>query len=125
VILSSLESEYAGSDPVVDETVVHETIVETAEVTISEAVLVETIVTEPVIATPSPLIADFNDEPADASGFERPWVPKWARFHKPSRQTYNYALECVLLGVSAWVLIRTQRSTLRLRAPQSARDRVA
>jgi hypothetical protein len=41
------------------------------------------------------------------------------------RRSYNYALECLLLGLSAWILIQTQRDTLRVRAGHSSRDRVA
>lgn len=42
-----------------------------------------------------------------------------------TRRSYNYALECLLLGLSAWILIQTQRDTLRVRAGHSSRDRVA
>ncbi len=37
----------------------------------------------------------------------------WERLPKPTRKTYNYALECALLGISALVLIQTQRGALR------------
>jgi hypothetical protein len=40
--------------------------------------------------------------------------------HKPSRRTYNRALECLLVGVSAWVLIQTQRSASRYRMAHTA-----
>jgi hypothetical protein len=42
------------------------------------------------------------------------WIPK------PSRRTYNRALECVLVGLSAWVLIQTQRSASRYRMAHTA-----
>ena len=46
---------------------------------------------------------------------------KSGRFHlpRPSRQTYQYALECLLLGVSAYVLVRTQQSNIKLRSQQA------
>ena len=80
---------------------------------------------EPVTAaSPAPATSDWPEESID----EAPtWASRWARFPKPSRQTYNYALECLLIGVSAWVLIKTQRETLRQQPAQtsSSRDRVA
>jgi hypothetical protein len=56
---------------------------------------------------------------------EPPQKSKWSWLPKPTRQTYNYALECALLGVSAWLLIRTQQDAMRNRSTQSSRNRVA
>lgn len=44
---------------------------------------------------------------------------------KPSTPAYKYFLEVLLIGVSVVVLVRTQRSTARLRLPHSSRGRVA
>lgn len=52
-------------------------------------------------------------------------VEEGSRVQKSSRRTYNYALECLLLGISAWVLIKTQQSNLRYRLPRAHQDRVA
>lgn len=58
-------------------------------------------------------------EPIEVEAVE---APRLSRFRKPSRRTYNYALECLLLGISAWVLIQTQRSNMQHRQPQRSRD---
>ncbi|MEO6829212.1 MAG: hypothetical protein ABI164_05340, partial [Acidobacteriaceae bacterium] len=50
---------------------------------------------------------------------------KWGRFPKPTRQAYNYAFECLLIGVSAWVLFKTQRDTFHFAASALSRNRVA
>lgn len=42
-------------------------------------------------------------------------VKKAIGLRKPSRRIYNYAFECLLLGVSAVVLIKTQRGVMRYR----------
>ncbi len=65
------------------------------------------------------------EEPMTEDICEQPAQSFWARFPKPTRQTYNYALECALLGVSALVLIQTQRGALRYRSAQPSRERVA
>jgi hypothetical protein len=81
---------------------------------------------EPVMAAyVPPPIPSWAEKLADEDDSEQPQANKWKRFRNPSRQKYNYALECLLLGVSAWVLIRTQRGTLRYRLSQTASDRVA
>lgn len=72
-----------------------------------------------------PTVLAFS-EPAE---LELPAAParasKWARFPKPTRQAYNYAFECLLIGVSAWVLFKTQRDTFHSAAAALSRNRVA
>lgn len=74
-----------------------------------------------------PLPAEMFYQDAEPIQPEQSWASRWMRIPKPSRQTYNYALECLLIGVSAWILIKTQRETLQLRStlPAPSRDRVA
>lgn len=78
---------------------------------------------EPVQPAAVPSMPDF----AAARTFETPEPRKLfgIRMPRPSRRTYNYALECLLLGVSAWVLIQTQRSNMQQSIPQPSHDRVA
>lgn len=85
-------------------------------------------------AAAAPGVAALVSMPTAAACFDPPQfepvagaspASRWARFRKPSRRTYNYALECALLGVSAWVLIRTQRSMVRNRSLMASQNRVA
>lgn len=104
---------------------------ETAQIESTSALI------EPVHAHPTPVetapAKTILSEPVTAIALrptvsdEQTWGPQWARFPKPTRQTYNYALECLLIGVSAWVLIKTQRDTLhsKSRPASTSRNRVA
>lgn len=93
------------------------------EVEISELTIGETAASQPssaaFVQAMSPLPVD-NLEIVSESEEQDTF-----RFRKPSRRTYNYALECLLLGISAWVLIQTQRTNMQQRVSHSSRDRVA
>lgn len=108
------------AESVVPEVVSPETI--TAATTWTTAIVEEESV---MAAYVPPAIPSWAEKLADEDDFEQPQTNNWTRFRNPSRQKYNYALECLLLGVSAWVLLRTQRGTLRYRLSQTASDRVA
>ncbi len=102
---------------------------------------------EAAVSAPIQPVAETLSEATDFDAFEaaymhageqqetgRPFLArnknsrdKGEGFHlpRPSRQTYQYALECLLLGVSAWVLIKTQQSNMKYRLQQSSQGRVA
>ncbi len=111
--VSGLDFKHAGSNHVVIDRVA------IAEIAVPEAILANTIVAEPLLAVAMPKQSEIKDVSA------RPRMDKTARSRKPPRRVYNYALECLLIGVSAWVLVKTQRSTLRYSSRPSSRDRVA
>jgi hypothetical protein len=62
-------------------------------------------------------IAESSEVPAQS-------VEKRARITRRLPHGYNYLLECLLLGVSVFVLVRTQRSSARHRSVMSS-DQVA
>jgi len=117
--LKASEDDDWNSDSEMDELPVAEEI-EIPEVVAFEAAPIEPepIAVEQTISSP---ITDVQE----TSTFSAAEEPHTQRFRMPSRKTYNYALECLLLGVSAWVLIQTQRSNMQQRIPHSSRDRVA
>lgn len=92
-----------------------------------EAATTQATVPEMIAAIePAPSATNVRpEELAEEEIAESPRTGMWSRFPKPTRQTYNYALECVLIGVSAWVLIQTQRDALRQRSAQPSHGRVA
>lgn len=99
--------------------------IEVSPVIIAETTQIEVASPVPVHSVPSASIEDSHPiltapETSEPSEPSRPF-----RFRKPSRQAYNYALECLLIGISAWVLIQTQRSNMQQRVPNSSRNRVA
>ncbi|HZC43297.1 MAG TPA: hypothetical protein VE195_03925 [Acidobacteriaceae bacterium] len=55
----------------------------------------------------------------------KPEIKRAGRFMKHLPQGYNYMLEGLLLGVSVFVLIRTQRSTWRYQRSLRSSDQVA
>lgn len=72
--------------------------------------------TEPLFATLIPPIVQApipNSTPKKVANLLP--AKKALRMRKPSRRAYNYAFECLLLGVSAVVLIKTQRGVQRYR----------
>ena len=123
VLAPAVEAAHFESTLVLDEPLILESIA--MESAVIEGTPAKTIVAEPVIAAALP--AAISTEAAEPVEPENSWASKWARFPKPTRQTYNYALECLLIGISAYALIKTQRETQRFKAaPTTAsRDRVA
>jgi hypothetical protein len=103
--------------------------IETAAALYSPMVLerVEAVSAQAMEEEEEPLPAEMFYQAAEPIEPEQSWASRWMRIPKPTRQTYNYALECLLIGVSAWILIKTQRETLQLRStlPALSRDRVA
>lgn len=95
------------------------------EIELPELVTAQTaqIETEPIVLGQT--MSSSTVAVQETSNISAAEEPQTHRFRKPSRKTYNYALECLLLGVSAWVLIQTQRSNMQQRMPHSSRDRVA
>ncbi|HWF66104.1 MAG TPA: hypothetical protein VN670_02295 [Acidobacteriaceae bacterium] len=96
--------------------------IEVSPVIIAETTQIEVASPVPVHSVPSAPIEDSHPilTTSETSEPSRPF-----HFHKPSRRAYSYALECLLIGVSAWVLIQTQRSNMQQRVPNSSRNRVA
>jgi len=92
------------------------------EVEISEQIIAETAQPLPSSATSVQPISSSNAEDLEIVSESEQDI---FRFRKPSPRTYNYAFECLLLGISAWVLIQTQRSNMQPRASHSSQDRVA
>ncbi len=83
-------------------------------------------VAEPLGSIPAPqAYTEGPEEPLAQKTSALSRLSHAVRSHKPSRRTYNYALECALLGVSAWVLIKTQQGTLHEGSWESSRGRVA
>jgi hypothetical protein len=80
------------------------------------------VAAEEIALVPNAPIVAVAEEAVETGPAE---APRAVSFRKSSRRTYNYALECVLLGVSAWVLIQTQRSNMQHRQPHHSSDRVA
>ncbi len=120
---SVVEAAHFESTLVLDEPFILENVA--MESAVIESAPAKTIVAEPVIAAALPVaISTQATEPVEPGNS---WASKWARFPKPTRQTYNYALECLLIGISAYALIKTQRETQRFKAAPAAasRDRVA
>jgi hypothetical protein len=96
-----------------------------AETALPIAVPATTIVAEPIPAIGPSMAFPMEEKPANQNVCARPHTNNAAGIRKPSRRAYNYALECLLLGVTAWVLIKTQQSTSRYSSRRSSRDRVA
>ena len=82
----------------------------------SQFVPAKPIEARPLFATPLPSIVQAPT-PIAAPKKVANLLParKAIRMRKPSRRVYNYAFECLLLGVSALVLIKTQRGVMRYR----------
>src|SRR5665213_964167 len=101
--MPDIDAGYTGWSPlIIDEPVVNRPAM--AETQMSEAVSERAIIAEPVLAASMPPMTPYLTEiPTDNNPTERPRTNRWLRLHKPSRRTYNYALECLLIGVSAWV----------------------
>ncbi len=76
----------------------------------------KTIDAKPLFPTPlAPITQAQVPNPATKKSANLLPVRKALGMRKPSRRAYNYAFECLLLGVSAVVLIKTQRGVLRYR----------
>ena len=73
--------------------------------------------------TPTLLQAEVLVEAADVVA--EPEVKRGGRFTKHLPHGYNYMLEGLLLGVSVFVLIRTQRSNWRYQRSLQSSDQVA
>ena len=73
--------------------------------------------------TPAPPQTEVLVEAADV--FAEPETKRGGRFAKHLPHGYNYMLEGLLLGVSVFVLIRTQRSTWRYHRSLRSSDQVA
>jgi hypothetical protein len=123
IAMHSMEAEYAGANLLVDEPLAIETAI--AETNISEDVKVEAAVGIPGFDTSAQFVTVLAEEPVIQTISEPERVNNAVRIRRPSRRAYNYALECLLLGVSAWVLIKTQQSNSRYRSARPSRDRVA
>lgn len=90
------------------------------------ATSIATQVQEPMKATmetPTQTQIDTLVDPAD--GVAEPEAKRSGRFTKHLPHGYNYMLEGLLLGVSVFVLIRTQRSTWRYQRSLQSSDQVA
>jgi hypothetical protein len=111
--IPSFAVEHPASDPVIVNRVA------IADIAVPEVILAETIAAEPVPAAAIP------EQSTSTDTAPKPRADKAVRGRKPPLRVYNYALECLLIGVSAWVLVKTQRSTLRYSSPSASRDRVA
>src|SRR6185437_7100861 len=96
--------------------------IEVSPVIIAETTQIEVASPVPVHSVPS---APIEDSPPILTTSETSEPSRPFHFHQPSRRAYRYALECLLIGVSAWVLIQTQRSNMQQRVPNSSRNRVA
>jgi hypothetical protein len=76
-----------------------------------------------VMETQAPLQTEVLVEPADVVA--EPETKRGGRFAKHLPHGYNYMLEGLLLGVSVFVLIRTQRSNWRYHRSLQSSDQVA
>ncbi|MGB8479007.1 MAG: hypothetical protein WCE63_09210 [Acidobacteriaceae bacterium] len=73
--------------------------------------------------TPAPPLTEVLVEAADVVA--EPEAKRGGRFAKHLPHGYNYMLEGLLLGVSVFVLIRTQRSNWRYQRSLHSSDQVA
>jgi|GEM_PF-6129169 len=90
-----------------------------------EEAAAENMVSEPAMAESfSPMPPAWTAAPVEP---KRGWAGKFARFPRPTRRAYGYAFECLLIGISAWALVKTQRSTQKYKAlpASTSRGRVA
>lgn len=124
-----MEAGYATPAPTLDETFFENELPAAAHPAVAEPVVVQAqaaaFLSLPTALEFPGVRAAFPQEPEVAPAPGKAKTSKWARFPKPSRRAYNYAIECALLGVSAWVLIRTQRSMERNRMLLASQNRVA
>ncbi len=109
--MARVETEYVSSSSVVDDTLWGDAEDPAQAVSADNAPHEEPIQVGPIAVVSEP----FSAEPGSEDHETR----------KPARRAYNYALECLLLGVSALVLIKTQRDTFRYRTAHPSSDRVA
>lgn len=115
VLLPAFDAQ-AESDFAIDAAVLNENV-------LPEAVPVEVFHSATPLEMPvAPQIHAFAPE----TGASEPIpAPRRSRRAQPSRRGYNYALECMLIGVSAWVLIKTQRGATQYRSAHPSHHRVA
>lgn len=92
---------------------------------IAAATAVELPFQPPIEASaPAPQESVSNQRIEEPEPPARPEARPERKRSKAVPRAYHHALECLLLGVSIFVLVRTQRSTARYRSSQSA-DQVA
>ncbi|MDR5727868.1 MAG: hypothetical protein RB191_10620 [Terriglobia bacterium] len=102
----------------------------TPEDEVQEAVLTPADEVWEALLTPEPTSAETPESVPSAEIVENQEIvapvpsTRRARIAAHLPFEYNYLLECLLLGVSIFVLIRTQRSTARSKSAQSS-DQVA
>jgi len=110
------EAEYFVAPPVIDDQLAREVFEEAAA---------ENMVEQPGMAAPfSPMAPTWTAMPAEP---KRGWAARLALLPRPTRRAYGYAFECILIGISAWALVKTQRSTQKYKAlpASTSRGRVA
>ena len=108
-----IDAAYAAPNPIEAEPVFARAV---AVPVIPQVDPVKTIDAEPLFAEPLPPIQQARiEKPVVKKATNLLPAKKAIRMRKPSRRAYNYAFECLLLGVSAVVLIKTQRGVLRYR----------